>query len=124
MTKKSRAKAWFILAVVELAIILGGLTTWLYVSHSKSSATIIKPSCAKPYVKGNINSSGDKIYHLPWDSDYNRTVINTKSGERMFCSEQGAKDAGWRHTNAPALDPSSGDCQAVEACWKAVNGVQ
>ena len=47
-------------------------------------------------IKGNINRKGDRIYHLPRSRDYDRTVISPSSGERMFCSEDEAKAAGWR----------------------------
>ncbi|MFC6048598.1 thermonuclease family protein, partial [Methylobacterium hispanicum] len=47
-------------------------------------------------IKGNISRSGEKVYHLPGSRDYARTVIDEKAGERMFCSEDEAKAAGWR----------------------------
>ncbi len=47
-------------------------------------------------IKGNISRKGDRIYHLPGTRDYARTQISTKAGERMFCSEDEAKAAGWR----------------------------
>ena len=47
-------------------------------------------------IKGNISRAGEKVYHLPGTRDYDRTWINEKSGERMFCSEDEAKAAGWR----------------------------
>lgn len=46
-------------------------------------------------IKGNISENG-KIYHPPWSPWYSRTSINLASGERWFCSEEDAKDAGWR----------------------------
>ena len=46
-------------------------------------------------IKGNISGSG-KIYHMPGQENYARTQINTSKGERWFCSEQDARDAGWR----------------------------
>lgn len=46
-------------------------------------------------IKGNI-SSGGKIYHLPNCGSYSRTTINTAVGERWFCTEQEALNAGWR----------------------------
>lgn len=46
-------------------------------------------------IKGNISESG-KIYHPPWSPLYNRTKINVSRGERWFCSECEALDAGWR----------------------------
>ncbi|MCJ2095500.1 thermonuclease family protein [Methylobacterium sp. J-072] len=53
----------------------------------------VQSACA---IKGNISRKGDKIYHLPGTRDYDHTVIDTRSGERMFCSEDEAKAAGWR----------------------------
>ena len=47
-------------------------------------------------IKGNIGSSGNRIYHLPGTASYARTRIDTSKGERMFCSESEAKSAGWR----------------------------
>lgn len=47
-------------------------------------------------IKGNISASGERIYHLPGSRDYERTRINDRAGERMFCSEDEAKAAGWR----------------------------
>lgn len=47
-------------------------------------------------IKGNISSSGEKIYHLPRQRYYNKTVISESKGERWFCSEDEAKKAGWR----------------------------
>ncbi len=47
-------------------------------------------------IKGNISRKGDRIYHMPGTRDYERTQINEASGERMFCSEDEAKAAGWR----------------------------
>lgn len=47
-------------------------------------------------IKGNISSSGEKIYHIPGCSSYKDTVINEEKGERWFCTEKKATDAGWR----------------------------
>ncbi len=49
-------------------------------------------------IKGNINRSGDKIYHVPGGHFYNRTRIELSNGERMFCSEEEARAAGWRRS--------------------------
>lgn len=54
----------------------------------------MKPNCP---IKGNINNKGDRIYHTPWGSrDYKKTHINVRKGERWFCSENEAINAGWR----------------------------
>lgn len=47
-------------------------------------------------IKGNISNSGEKIYHLPGQRYYNKTVISKSKSERWFCSEDEAKKAGWR----------------------------
>ena len=47
-------------------------------------------------IKGNINSKGDHIYHVPGSSSYGATKINESKGERWFCSEAEARSAGWR----------------------------
>jgi len=46
-----------------------------------------KNSCV---IKGNINSKGNKIYHMPGQRDYDNTVA-----EEMFCTEEEAEAAGF-----------------------------
>lgn len=52
------------------------------------------PSCA---IKGNVNSSKDRIYHTPGQRDYERTEIKPEEGDRWFCTEAEAQAAGFRH---------------------------
>jgi endonuclease YncB( thermonuclease family) len=47
-------------------------------------------------IKGNINSKGERIYHVPGGRWYDRTKINPAKGERWFCTEEEALAAGWR----------------------------
>lgn len=47
-------------------------------------------------IKGNITSSGEKVFHVPGGRFYQSTKINTSAGERWFCSEIDAEKAGWR----------------------------
>ena len=47
-------------------------------------------------IKGNINTRGEKIYHVPGQRYYSDTRISASHGERWFCSEQEARAAGWR----------------------------
>jgi len=42
-------------------------------------------------IKGNINRSGNKIYHMPGSPSYEGT-----NPEQWFCTEQQARDAGFR----------------------------
>jgi micrococcal nuclease len=46
-------------------------------------------------IKGNISSSGKKIYHLPSQRYYKRTFIDTKKGEKYFCTEEEAQQNGF-----------------------------
>lgn len=46
-------------------------------------------------IKGNISANG-RIYHAPWSPWYDRTRISVEKGERWFCTERDALDAGWR----------------------------
>lgn len=50
-------------------------------------------------IKGNISSSGEKIYHTNDCLSYSKTVIDKKNGERWFKSEDEAVQAGWRKAN-------------------------
>ena len=47
-------------------------------------------------IKGNVSSSGERIYHIPGQRYYDKTLINWRTGERWFCTEQEAIAAGWR----------------------------
>ncbi|UVC08959.1 thermonuclease family protein [Rhizobium sp. TH2] len=46
-------------------------------------------------IKGNISEKGH-IYHAPWSPWYKRTKVNVAKGERWFCTEGEAVQAGWR----------------------------
>lgn len=47
-------------------------------------------------IKGNISSKGVRIFHVPGQRDYERTVISENKGERWFCTPANAITAGWR----------------------------
>jgi hypothetical protein len=58
--------------------------------------TIPTPECT---IKGNISfRTGERIYHLPGQSFYEKTVISPEEGERWFCNEEEARANGWRRT--------------------------
>jgi hypothetical protein len=53
-----------------------------------------RPGCE---IKGNISyRTGERIYHLPGQRWYEKTVINPRYGERWFCTEEEAEANGWR----------------------------
>ena len=47
-------------------------------------------------IKGNISSSGEKIYHVEGCGSYSQTKIDEARGEKWFCTETEAVAAGWR----------------------------
>lgn len=47
-------------------------------------------------VKGNISASGEKIYHVPGQANYETVKIDEAAGEQFFDSEEAALAAGWR----------------------------
>ncbi len=61
------------------------------------------PAPSKPdhcNIKGNINSKGQRIYHVPGGKWYDRTTVNTAKGQRWFCTEAEARAAGWRKSRS------------------------
>ena len=62
-------------------------TSEIYNTESNSSSCIIK---------GNISSKSERIFHVVGCKSYNQTVIDESKGEKWFCSEQEALNAGWR----------------------------
>ncbi|MFA6273647.1 MAG: thermonuclease family protein [Candidatus Paceibacterota bacterium] len=62
-----------------------------------TTTTTIQPSTGSNgcTIKGNI-SSGGKIYHVIGCGSYNATKIDESVGEKWFCTEKEALDAGWR----------------------------
>ena len=73
-----RRNRWLI--AVAVAIIAIGLVYALpYLAQSQAGV------CA---IKGNISSSGERIYHVPGQRYYDKTLINGLQGERWFCTEQ------------------------------------
>lgn len=48
-------------------------------------------------IKGNISyKTGEKVYYMPGDPDYDKTVIDPDYGERWFCTEAEAQTNGWK----------------------------
>jgi hypothetical protein len=46
-------------------------------------------------VKGNLSRDGRKLYHVEGMRNFNQVKISEVDGERFFCDEQSAIDAGW-----------------------------
>ena len=65
-------------------------------TEEQRSPTPSLPASSNCDIKGNISSSGEKIYHEPGCGSYSRTIIDESAGEQWFCSENEAEAAGWR----------------------------
>ena len=65
------------------------------VRAQKRASTQTPPPQAGCVIKGNISARGH-LYHLPGMRSYAATRINTRKGERWFCSQAQARAAGWR----------------------------
>lgn len=70
---------------------------WVYrEQHWQVAETAAPQGCA---IKGNITSNG-RIYHPPWSAWYAKVKVEPEKGERWFCSEAEAAEAGFR----PAME--------------------
>jgi len=61
-----------------------------------TSSTQTNDSPGECTIKGNISSTKEKIYHMIGCGSYAKTTIDESKGERWFCTEKEAQDAGWR----------------------------
>jgi len=46
-------------------------------------------------IKGTVTDKGARIFHLPGDEGYEDMVLDPAKGERLFCSDDAARVAGW-----------------------------
>jgi endonuclease YncB( thermonuclease family) len=65
-------------------------------SHGEQPASFSLMGGSACNIKGNISAKGERIYHVPGQKYYSRTRISESKGERWFCSEEEARQAGWR----------------------------
>ncbi|MDD4412205.1 MAG: hypothetical protein PHR00_00975 [Patescibacteria group bacterium] len=89
LNKKMILNKKILIIVLSLLALIGGY--WLVVNITNKP--LGKIFCN---IKGNVSVDGEKIYHLPNCLSYEKVVIEAEKGEGWFCSEQEAKDAGWR----------------------------
>ncbi len=71
-------------------------TTIMEAKQTYTSSIQNTPTDNKCTIKGNINSKGEKIYHLTSCQSYTKTIIDEANGEKWFCTEKEASEAGWR----------------------------
>ena len=49
-----------------------------------------------PRIKCNVGQNGEKIYHLPFDQQYNSIIIESNKGEKLVWTPQEAEQEGFR----------------------------
>lgn len=81
-----------------LVLLLGGTAGAGYFAENLSIAPL---AAALPFsgceIKGNVSINfGERIYHVPGQKYYDATRISFRHGERWFCTEDEARQAGWR----------------------------
>lgn len=72
-----------------------GATAAATVSQAPARVVAAPPD-RKCAIKGNINSRGERIYHVPGGRSYDATLVDVSSGEQWFCSAADAERAGFR----------------------------
>ena len=55
-------------------------------------------------VKGTVSDSGERLYYGPLDPRYADMTISGGRGERLFCSDDEARAAGWRREGERQAD--------------------
>ena len=68
-----------------------------------------KPEKKGCLIKGNIGKQYTKDYFLPGCPNYKRVKVDLRKGEKWFCSEGEAKEAGWK---------ISGGCKNIQQFQK------
>jgi endonuclease YncB( thermonuclease family) len=70
---------------------------WVYRARGWEGAQASAPGgCA---IKGNVTKHG-RIYHMPWSPWYAKVRVEAAKGERWFCTEAEAAEAGFRASRA------------------------
>ncbi len=59
---------------------------WNWRRGERLQAATVSDSATGCAIKGNISSSGERIFHIPGGSYYDRTKISPQKGERWFCT--------------------------------------
>jgi hypothetical protein len=55
-------------------------------------------------VKGVFGAAGQRLYFVPTDAGYRALTVRPEQGERVFCSDEEARLAGWRRSGETLSD--------------------
>jgi len=83
---------------IVIVVIVAGLAMNHWLPLSQILDTDSENALSDCRIKGNISIDGERIYHVPGGRWYAETRIDGLEGERWFCSEAGARRAGWRRS--------------------------
>ncbi len=84
------------ISILLLAVVAIGLAIFGAVTEDAASGRSLVGAWANGCkIKGNISAAGERIYHVPGQTYYHDTWVSVV-GERWFCSEIEAQQAGWR----------------------------
>jgi micrococcal nuclease len=53
-------------------------------------------------IKGVIDADGQRLYYVPTDPTYGTITIDPQRGHKAFCSDEEARQAGWRRIGETA----------------------
>ncbi len=90
-----------IIGPIVIAAVAGFSGVYAFMAPEQTAATArsLLNRAATCNIKGNVSiDSGERIYHVPGQTYYVDTNVDARYGERWFCSEQEARDAGWRRS--------------------------
>lgn len=86
-------------AQMAIAALLGAAGVVAFSSDMSGATSIAAHAPGSCNIKGNVSQdNGERIYHVPGQRYYAETRIDGRFGERWFCSEQEARQAGWRRS--------------------------
>jgi hypothetical protein len=94
--RRANLKARFMITAIAAA--MAGVMLPPATPAKAAYVTVALASSPTCNIKGNISTTGERIYHVPGQKYYDRTIINPRAGERWFCSEAEAQAAGWRRS--------------------------
>ena len=80
-----------------------GVGIWGSCDVGSTTASPDREQASEPYsdecvIKGNISKDYTKNYFLPGCPNYKRVKVDTRKGEKWFCTEKEAKDDGWQRS--------------------------
>jgi len=87
--------SFVIIFAITIYIVGAGLLLLLLLLHSQEGKSVPDRAVAPCLIKGDIRRENQKIYYATSSLFYSVLKINLNEGERWFCTEDAAINAGW-----------------------------